>query len=237
MKSWSKERFGNIEEELKPLKEEISKKEKEAETTRWEEEERDRWVQARKRWLEMEEKKNSMERQKAKVKWIVEGDENSKLFHAAIKYRERKNNIRGMNINSIRTDDPSKIKKYVFDFFKEKFSSQRKKGGPRVSSDKSAKVSREEAEFLERPFSEKEIWMAVKDCGGNKAPGPDGFTFAFIKRFWGIIKDDLSKALHWFWEKEEICWGCNLSFLTLIPKAANPSGLGDFRPISLGCGG
>lgn len=79
--------------------------------------------------------------------------------------------------------------------------------------------------------------MAVKDCGGNKAPGPDGFTFAFIKRFWGIIKDDLSKALHWFWEKEEICWGCNLSFLTLIPKAANPSGLGDFRPISLGCGG
>lgn len=34
-------------------------------------------------------------------------------------------------------------------------------------------------------------------------------------------------------EKGEISWGCNASFLTLIPKIDGPENLGDFRPISL----
>ena len=43
----------------------------------------------------MEEKKNDMVKQKAKSGWVLEGDENSKFFHASIKYKERQNMIRG----------------------------------------------------------------------------------------------------------------------------------------------
>ncbi|XP_071695605.1 uncharacterized mitochondrial protein AtMg00810-like [Rutidosis leptorrhynchoides] len=32
---------------------------------------------------------------------------------------------------------------------------------------------------------------AVWDCGTNKAPGPDDFSFAFIKKFWDINKEEL----------------------------------------------
>ena len=77
------------------------------------------------------------------------------------------------------------------------------------------------------------MWNAVKACGGNKSPGPGSFTFGFLKRFWTIIKEDLMAALGWFWQEECINQGSNSSFLTLIPKVANPEGHGEFRPISL----
>jgi hypothetical protein len=34
---------------------------------------------------------------------------------------------------------------------------------------------------LTRPFGLCEIEDVVKDCDGNKSPGPDEFNFAFIK--------------------------------------------------------
>ena len=33
---------------------------------------------------------------------------------------------------------------------------------------------------LEIPFSEKEVYVALNDMNGDKAPGPDGFTTAFF---------------------------------------------------------
>ncbi|PWA63317.1 Transposon TX1 [Artemisia annua] len=87
-----------------------------------------------------------------------------------------------------------------------------------------------------REFSETEVWEAIKACGGDKAPGPDGFNFKFIRGFWNLLKPDLMGAVKWFWERMEISKGCNSSFVTIIPKVADPIELGDFRPISLiGC--
>ncbi|GJY58899.1 hypothetical protein Tco_0458791 [Tanacetum coccineum] len=54
--------------------------------------------------------------------------------------------------------------------------------------------------------------------------------------FWEILKTELINAVNWFWNKSEISRGCNATFVTLIPKVADPIGLGDFCPISLiGC--
>ncbi|KAJ9541035.1 LOW QUALITY PROTEIN: hypothetical protein OSB04_027541 [Centaurea solstitialis] len=111
-----------------------------------------------------------------------------------------------------------------------KFDSNR---GPRWGLISSKKISVEEASDLERPFEEDEIWAAIKSCGGDKSPGPDGFTFGFFKAFWEIVKEDLIRAVKWFWEKGELGRGCNASFITLIPKVDAPSHLGEFRPISL----
>lgn len=94
-------------------------------------------------------------------------------------------------------------------------------------------MAKEDADRLETPFLEEEVWSAVRTCGNNKSPGPDGFTFLFVKKFWHILKGYLMKALTWFWEVAEINGGCNASFLALIPKNLNPVGYGDIRPISL----
>ncbi|GKD20048.1 kinase-like domain, beta-lactamase/transpeptidase-like protein [Tanacetum coccineum] len=107
---------------------------------------------------------------------------------------------------------------------------------PIFCSNKIEKVSFEEAQSLEKTFNEKEVWEAICGCGGDKAPGPDGFNFKFIKKAWELIKPELLRAVAWFWENMEISRGCNASFVTIIPKVADPIGLGDFRPISLiGC--
>lgn len=232
VKKWSKAKFGNLERELKELKEAVVEKEKEAENLGWKDSEREVWIQKRKRWLELEEQKVGMMRQKAKLKWVVDGDENSKIFHAAIKFKERRNAIRGLNTNSGWTDNASEIKNHIFEFFKDKFSTG-KKGGPGLRGDLFRKIAKKEAEFLERPFEEEEIWQAIKSCGNNKSPGPDGFTFGFVKRFWGIIKEDLVNGVRSFGMTGEISEGCNPSFLTLIPKVPNPISLGEYRPISL----
>nr|GFC72269.1 RNA-directed DNA polymerase, eukaryota, reverse transcriptase zinc-binding domain protein [Tanacetum cinerariifolium] len=36
-----------------------------------------------------------------------------------------------------------------------------------------------------------EIKKAVWDCGSDKAPSPDGFSFQFLKRYWEIFMQDV----------------------------------------------
>ncbi|XP_071700540.1 uncharacterized protein [Rutidosis leptorrhynchoides] len=86
---------------------------------------------------------------------------------------------------------------------------------------------------LEVSFTECEVIEAIKGCGKNKAPGPDGFNIKFYSKFWDIIKGDLIRAINWFWETGQISNGCNASFITLIPKVKDPLNFSNFRPISL----
>ncbi|XP_071727850.1 uncharacterized protein [Rutidosis leptorrhynchoides] len=95
------------------------------------------------------------------------------------------------------------------------------------------KLSNSQAMGLEEQFSGEEIWEAVNSCANNKAPGPDGFNMRFFKKFWAIISDDLIEAIRGFWQNGTISSGCNSSFITLIPKVANPVNLNEYRPISL----
>lgn len=87
--------FKSLEDELEKNKEEVVKIERDAGSRPIDENESKRLVEARKKWLEAEKKKFEMATQRAKIKWIEEGGENSKFFHAAIRSRERKNGIRG----------------------------------------------------------------------------------------------------------------------------------------------
>ncbi|GJZ02766.1 hypothetical protein Tco_0520727 [Tanacetum coccineum] len=94
----------------------------------------------------------------------------------------------------------------------------------------------DDAQRLEMVFSKNEVWEVIRGCGRDKAPGPDGFNFKFIRKTWEIIQLDLLGAIAWFWENTEISKECNASFVTIIPKLTDPIGLGDYHPISLiGC--
>ncbi|XP_022014901.2 uncharacterized protein LOC110914417 [Helianthus annuus] len=82
-------------------------------------------------------------------------------------------------------------------------------------------------------FSVDEIKAAVFDCGDDRAPGPDGFNFRFFKKFWSLFANDFSALMSAFFDSGQINDGCGSSFIALIPKIRDPSGLGDYRPISL----
>ncbi|GKA87162.1 RNA-directed DNA polymerase, eukaryota, reverse transcriptase zinc-binding domain protein [Tanacetum coccineum] len=86
---------------------------------------------------------------------------------------------------------------------------------------------------LEKPVSDEEIWLAVWDCGSQKAPGPDDFSFLFLKTYWELLKEDVVKDVRNVFDSFVMPIGANSSFITLIPKILNPIHIKDFRPISL----
>nr|GEV75049.1 RNA-directed DNA polymerase, eukaryota, reverse transcriptase zinc-binding domain protein [Tanacetum cinerariifolium] len=74
---------------------------------------------------------------------------------------------------------------------------------------------------------------AVWDCGTDKSPGPDGFTFGFYRRYWNILESDVVDAATSFFHHGQFPKGSNSSFIALIPKTRDANMVKDFRPISL----
>nr|GEZ96752.1 RNA-directed DNA polymerase, eukaryota [Tanacetum cinerariifolium] len=90
-----------------------------------------------------------------------------------------------------------------------------------------------QASDLERRVSRDEIRLAVWNCGENKSPGPDGYSFEFFKIFWNLVGSDLCDAVEHFFETGSFPNGCNSSFVALISKITDATFVNDFRPISL----
>nr|GEV82652.1 RNA-directed DNA polymerase, eukaryota [Tanacetum cinerariifolium] len=109
--------------------------------------------------------------QKAKIWWSIEGDENSKYFQGIINKKLSQLAIRGV-LHS----------------------------GPKISFGHQMfkQLSDELKEILESNVTYEEIKKAVWDCGTNKSPGTDGFTFDFIRRYWKIMDQDVVNAVHEF---------------------------------------
>ena len=49
---------------------------------------------------------------------------------------------------------------------------------------------------IEVPFSHDEVKNTINSMTSDKAPGPDGFTGAFFKACWEIIKEDVMAAIN-----------------------------------------
>lgn len=76
------------------------------------------------------------------------------------------------------------------------------------------------------------VWLCVID----KAPRPNGFTFAFLKKHWETVGPDIYMVVKQFENTGKVDRGCNSSFIILIPKLGDPNTSNDYRPISLiGC--
>ncbi|KAL7615828.1 hypothetical protein Lser_V15G00765 [Lactuca serriola] len=107
---------------------------------------------------------------------------------------------------------------------------------PQFLSQKFNKLSPIQTQNLEDSITATEIKAAVWLCGNDRAPGPDGFTFAFIKKHWDMMESDIYLSIKDFESTGVIDRGCNSSFIILVPKTSDPISLCEYRPISLiGC--
>ncbi|CAL1394078.1 unnamed protein product [Linum trigynum] len=69
--------------------------------------------------------------------------------------------------------------------------------------------------------------------GKRKAPGPDGFTVLFFRRYWHVIGEEVWMAILKILETRVLPEGLNHTLIALIPKTKKPVSPKEFRPISL----
>jgi len=67
-------------------------------------------------------KENALLNQKARLKWIEQGDNNSKYFHSRIKWRRVTNELRGVDMDGIWCEDHVKVREEVRQVFQKMFS-------------------------------------------------------------------------------------------------------------------
>ncbi|KAL6562915.1 hypothetical protein OROHE_005502 [Orobanche hederae] len=236
LRIWNKEVFGNIDKNVEDLENEILVLDRCDDVFGLEEREICRRNEASARLLIALKNRKSLLQQKARLRWLKEGDVNSSFFHKSIARRRKRNELAGLVINGDWVDDPSRVKTEVRRHFREQFQS-RGRGELDVPADLvRGRLSEAQGDALISAFSEAEVKDAVWSCDSDRSPGPDGFNFGFIMAFWEVIKDDIFKVLRELHRNGEFSKGCNTSFIVLIPKKDGASELNHFWPISLiGC--
>ncbi|GKB00906.1 RNA-directed DNA polymerase, eukaryota [Tanacetum coccineum] len=171
-------------------------------------------------------------RQKSKIKWAIEGDENSRYFHGIINKKRSQLAIRGVFNNGIWYTEPAIVKDIFKNHFQTRFDQpQQPRFKINFQFDKCLSV--DQVMDLDSMISREEIRRAVWSCGVDKSPGPDGFSFEFFRKYWSFIGTDFCGAVEHFFSKGNFSRGCNSSFIALIPKTSDAKYVSDYRPISL----
>nr|GEX93911.1 RNA-directed DNA polymerase, eukaryota [Tanacetum cinerariifolium] len=129
-------------------------------------------------------------------------------------------------------EDPNSVKNEFFSHFKERFDSP---CSSRLMLEEEFinKLSADQSIDLEGNVTIEEIKRVVWDCGIDKSPGPDGFTFGFYRRYWDIIKKDVADAVTFFFISGNFPKCGNSCFIALILKMQDAKVVKDYRPISL----
>ncbi|GKC40709.1 hypothetical protein Tco_1053093 [Tanacetum coccineum] len=232
---WNKDKMGCRRKEQHQLKKDLGKMESDIDSGRG----NDELVKKRLETIHQIQKLDRLEAletaQKVKIKWAIDGDENTGFYHGIINKRRSIQNIRGIVVEGKWIDEPDKVKKEFLDHFANRFCKPAKSTAS-IDADFPNQLDSDQRSFLERDVTNAEIKKAVWECGTDKAPGPDGFSFGFFRHFWYLVDVDVYAAVRYFFTHYDLPKGSNSSFIALIPKIPDANMVKDFRPISLiGC--
>nr|GEV09013.1 NAC domain-containing protein 76-like [Tanacetum cinerariifolium] len=93
------------------------------------------------------------------------------------------------------------------------------------------KLNMEEASNMIVDVTDQEIKATLFDIDNNKAPGPDGFSSCFFKK-WEFIGHDVCDDIKEFFYNGKLLGEANATLISLVPKCPVPLKVSDFRPIA-----
>jgi hypothetical protein len=137
-----------------------------------------------------------MWRQRSRITWLAEGDQNTKFFHRRATWRAKKNSIKSLVIS----DDcilqkKEDILEYSKDYFSALFTKDQHVEPTQLLDIIDTVVTIDMNESLTREFSKKEILNSLFQIGPLKAPGPDGFPARFFQRNWAALRHDVIRIV------------------------------------------
>jgi hypothetical protein len=174
-------------------------------------------------------------RERGRQQWVLNGDANTKFFHAFANGRKRKCAIYALRSPSGLVSDKNAIQELIYSFYRELMGADEPKmlsthpdlwSGPR-------RVSNLENEELMRTFTPDELDAVLKETKTDTAPGLDGLPVLFYKKFWPMLRRPVLQILNGFALGTIDIARLNFGILSLIPKVPGAEDIKQFRPIAL----
>ena len=171
-------------------------------------------------------------RQKSRMLWIKEGDNNTKFFHKMANSRRRFNHLSFLEVDGVIYEEESEMATLVVNFYKNLYE-ESKEWRPFMEGLEFDQIDGSERGWLERRFEKEEILLTLNELAGDKAPSPDSFSMAFFHHCWRVVERDVLAVFKEFYHHSKFEKSLNATFIALIPKKNDASNIRDFRPISL----
>ncbi|KAL6551326.1 hypothetical protein OROMI_021814 [Orobanche minor] len=172
-------------------------------------------------------------KQKANMKWMLEGERDSKFFHNLVKKKRQKIFLHCIRDNGCLITNPEDIQVSAVNYFSNCFAEQipildeiDPNLVPKI-------ITHDQNNMLCFTPTIDEIRSCVFDMEGDSVAGPDGFGIKFFQICWDIISSDVFDAVVDFFSGSPMPRAFTTTTISLIPKNNNPQSWKDFRPISL----
>ncbi|KAK8948580.1 hypothetical protein KSP39_PZI006116 [Platanthera zijinensis] len=173
-------------------------------------------------------------KQRAKARWIKEGDTNTTYFHSMASNRRRANRIVQLTYGEEDpVEDPAQIERAFMDFFSNKWTCEAPAFSGWPALPQSQLVPPAATSLLATDISDEEIWASIRDLKPNRSPDHDGMTASFLHSFWLTIKKEVCSALQEFFRTGLMPPEWKDTRVVLIPKVPNATQSDKFLPISL----
>jgi hypothetical protein len=174
----------------------------------------------------------TMARQRARTRQLQEGDACTRYFHLQACHRRRKNYLFAIAHDGHTFTEEEAKAEIVFSYYDAIL------GVPFARTHRLdlTMLGLSTLDLAEQvaPFSAAEIAAAIKETPADRAPGPDGLNATFYKTAWSIVGPDIVRAFRALWESDFRSFHhLNEAVMVLLHKTHAPSGLKDYRPISL----
>lgn len=129
-------------------------------------------------------------KQRSRIKWLDEGDRNTKYFHGIACARRHVNRITAIFAQDQIWESRQDIQYKMVSFFRN-LNTREDKLRPQLTRIHFKQLSPVSASLIEEDFSMAEIQEAVFGLVKDRAPGPNGFPIEFFQQFWDLVKGEL----------------------------------------------
>jgi hypothetical protein len=235
LRGWAKNRSGVYKKEKERLLSIIDELDIKAETTPLVALERDALRKANDGLAKLRREEEAKWAQRAKVKHVQEGGNNTRYFHLIANGKHRKKKIFQLEQDEGTIVGEENLKVFITEYYKKLFGEPAKNSVVMREDmvEDVPQLSPNENDILTAVFTEEEVFEAISQMEHNKAPGPDGFPAEFYKQFWETIKHDLMNLFMLLHQGDLHLYKLNFGVITLLPKKEDAVQIQQYRPICL----
>eukprot|EP00253_Pinus_taeda_P022158 PITA_22158 len=237
LKDWNKTVFGNIFQEKAIIEQKLEQIHKDGMAGCRDEESCAQEKELTQQWHNRCKQEEALWKQKSRILWLKEGEQNTKFFHrSAMDYRSANKILELKNSEGeiLRNhNDISALLSNHFSNIAREPEINREAAIQEITNAIPNSITEEQNWALRKTITMEEVEEAVRNMPNDKAPGPDGFTINFYKACWKIVKNNIWEIVEDSRRSKTILKSLNSTFIALVPKVEEANTPEKFRPIAL----